>query len=332
MTTLLRLLRNRFVWSLPVLLGAVAYGAALMVAQERNSPGAPSQPKSDATHVGGYIYPQIVPNRSEAGGSAAYTLPPNSAVSAPQAGYVIPPTGYNYTTAAGSLPQGYPYGSSGWSHPGGLTTASTAQTYKWVKAEGKKPDWLIRGESAIRARETTRRRLDAAVERDYKDTELSEALGDLLGEIPFYVESKNLEKRNNPIQEQVLSLKAKGTIRSLLSRMLPPLDLDYVVLEDGLMITDAKTAESHGALISYNLSHVANDYAEALNALQTMQVMVGPKLSPSQRSEPWCAFFSPVLFVNAPERVHLEVENALAQIAARASITESTPAPGSDKK
>lgn len=47
--------------------------------------------------------------------------------------------------------------------PGGGMMGSMggmSPTITWVKPEGEKPDWLTRGENALRARETMRRKLD----------------------------------------------------------------------------------------------------------------------------------------------------------------------------
>ena len=210
-------------------------------------------------------------------------------------------------------------GSVGWQvpgmGPGGMGMVEKAPVITWVKPEGGKPDWLVRGENAIRAREKIRLRLDVWAEIDFREDSLENALRGLLGteEISVYFDRKGLELANHSSDEPI-SLQAQGTLRSLLARILHPLDLDYIVLEDGLRITRREEAIQHGSIKAYNLAYVVNDSSEGENILSTIETMIQPDQWYTAGGYASYNLIGSVLLIKASEGIHEEVQNLLALV------------------
>ncbi|MBU6172546.1 MAG: hypothetical protein KGQ60_02010 [Planctomycetes bacterium] len=304
MTCLSILPRNGWVWSLPWLLGAMAYYVSTLDAQDQSSASiAPEQTNASNTALG-----------SEGGGGYggfgyATGIGPGG-MSGPDMGSGgIGGTGMGSGgMATGGMPGmgGMGMMGAGWK-PRVITT--------WVKPEGEKPDWLVRGEKAIRARENIRRRLDVFAEIDFREVSLEKALRELLGkeENSVYFDMKGLELANHSSVEPI-SLQAQGTLRGLLARILHPLDLDYIVLEDGLRITRREEAIRHGSIKAYNLAYVVNDSSEGESILSTIETMIQPDQWFTTGGYASYNLIGSVLLVKASEGIHEEVQNLLALV------------------
>jgi hypothetical protein len=247
MTTLLRFLRNRFVWSLPVFLGAVAYGAALLVAQEQE-PGGDDKPRvSPATEV-----------RSGGGGMESWS-----------------------------------------------------PLIQWDKPQGGKPDWLTRGENALRAREKMRRQLDQEGEFSFDNQPLVAVVAFISDKYGFeiHLDDRSLEEETLT-REEPITIKTKGSLRSALQRILYPLNLDYVVHEDYLEITSQMSGNYN--VLAYNLAHLASSNREGERIVSTIQRMVRPWEWQEDGGTAVCHLIGSVLLVKASERAHEEIETVLA--------------------
>jgi len=248
MTRLSRLLRNRWVWSLPVLLGAVIYGMSLLEAQEQN------------------------------------TIPP------------VSPVENSFGGMVGGM--------------GGMLPVIT-----WVKPQGEKPDWLTRGENAIRARKKMRRKLDEEGEFQFNNQPLSSVVSYISDTYGFqvHIDHKGLEDETVTVEEPI-TLHTKGSLRSILRRILDPLNLDHIVREDHLEITSRVGAISKGPVLSYNLAHVANISSEGESIVSTIKSMVQPDEWGQGGGNASCHLIGSVLLVKASEGMHEEIERLLAQL------------------
>lgn len=234
--------RNRWVWSVPVLLVgvvyiAVAYGASLLVAQEQ-------EPVRPMGGIGGMV--------------------------------------------------------------GGITPTIT-----WVKPQGEKPDWLTRGENALRAREKMRRKLDQEGEFKFDNQPLGavvSSISDMHG-FEIHLNNRGLEDGNSTPEEPI-TIKTKGSLRSVLRRILDPLNLDYVVHEDYLEITSGNGAPY--TVLAYNLAHVADNSSEGESIFSAIKSMVNLDEWGQGGGNASCHLVGSVLLVKVSERAHEEIETVLA--------------------
>lgn len=199
---------------------------------------------------------------------------------------------------------------------GDIGNAMTSRSViTWTKPQGEKPDWLIRGENAVRARETTRQKLDVSKQLEFQSQPLGTVLMYLADEygLPIYINAKSLEEQQVSPEEPI-TLSATGSLRSILPRILHPLSLDYIVLEDGLEVVQGADAIRHGAVCSYNLAHVAYNSSDATSIVNTIERMVQPDQWDTKGGEATCVLIGSVLLVKASEGIHEEVRNLLAQL------------------
>jgi hypothetical protein len=185
-------------------------------------------------------------------------------------------------------------------------------TITWVKPEGEKPDWLTRGENAIRAREKMRRKLDEEGEFQFDNQPLSAVVTSISDQYGFeiHLDEKGLEEVT-VAREDPITIKTKGSLRNVLRRILDPLNLDYVVHEDYLEIT-AKTIASY-AVRAYNLTHVASNSLEGVEIVNTIKKMVQPDQWQEAGGIGVCHLIGSVLLVKADEGMHEDIERLLAQ-------------------
>ncbi len=186
----------------------------------------------------------------------------------------------------------------------------------WAKPVGPEPDWLSRGKKALNAKEQTRRRLDEVVELSFNNQPLTAVLEELStrAEVAFHADPRGLETVN-VTTDQPITLMARGSFKELLRRILHPISLDYIVLEDGITITDQKTAEMRGAIAAYNLAHLVNDNRGGRKILSLIQTMIAPDRWIASGGLCSCELIGTVLYVKASESMHEDIEQLLAHFA-----------------
>ncbi len=209
------------------------------------------------------------------------------------------------------------FGGGGMGGMGGLPVL-----IEWVKPQGDKPDWLTRGENAIRAREKIRRLLDHEGEGEFEQKEQFEFNNQPLSSVMSYISDRyglsiqinerQLEQVNMNTEEPI-TLHATCTLRGALTRMFEPRDLDYIIHEDRIEITDRDSAIRGGAVLSYDLAHIATSNKEGDAIVSTIKKMVQPDawLEGGGAS---CHLIGSVLLVKADEGMHEDIERLLAQL------------------
>jgi hypothetical protein len=230
-------------------LGAVAYGAALLVAQEQE-PGGDDKPRvSPATEV-----------RSGGGGMESWS-----------------------------------------------------PLIQWDKPQGEKPDWLTRGENALRAREKMRRKLDQEGEFQFDNQPLGAVVSFISdkNQFPIHIDARALADESLT-EEDPITIKTKGRLGSVLQRILYPMGLDYVVHEDHLDITCGKSAPY--TVLAYNLAHLASSNREGDRVISTIKKMVHPDTWDDQGGVASCHLIGSVLLVKASEGMHEEIARLLAHL------------------
>ena len=219
--------------------------------------------------------------------------------------------GFSGPPAGGGMMGG---GESGGMGSGGM--GGMSPLIKWVTPKGDKPDWLARGENSLRAREQMRRRLDEEGEFQFNNPPLSSVvtfISDTYG-FPVHINARGLEEENVTTDEPITFSTDKGSLRIVLQRILYPLNLDYIVHEDRLEITSRTQADLNGAVLAYNLAHVASNSSEGVNIVNTIKKMVRPVAWDDQGGGASCQMIGSVLLVKASEGMHEEIERFLAQL------------------
>jgi len=191
----------------------------------------------------------------------------------------------------------------------------------WAKPQGGEPAWLIRGRKKIAAEEKIRDLLGNSISFDLQEVTLVEALDAIREEIGSQ-QSINLlfdakELQDLQVKEELadkrLNLKAEGSTREILRRVLTPFHLDYVVHADGIEIVgDASEALS---IRTYNLSHLVSNSQDVEKITQVLEATVRPgKWEGGQTAV--SKSIGPVLVVAAKELLHDEIEDTLAKLEA----------------
>lgn len=189
----------------------------------------------------------------------------------------------------------------------------------WAKPQGGEPAWLIRGRKKIAAEEKIRDLLGNSISFDLQEITLFEALDAIREEIGSQ-QSINLlfdakELQDLQVKEELadkrLNLKAEGSTREILRRVLTPFHLDYVIHADGIEIVgDESEALS---IRTYNLSHLVSNSQDVEKITQVLEATVRPgKWDGGQTAV--SKSIGPVLVVAAKELLHDEIEDTLAKL------------------
>ena len=178
---------------------------------------------------------------------------------------------------------------------------------------------MIRGRKKIAAEEKIRDLLGNSISFDLQEITLFEALDAIREEIGSQ-QSINLlfdakELQDLQVKEELadkrLNLKAEGSTREILRRVLTPFHLDYVIHADGIEIVgDESEALS---IRTYNLSHLVSNSQDVEKITQVLEATVRPgKWDGGQTAV--SKSIGPVLVVAAKELLHDEIEDTLAKL------------------
>jgi len=189
----------------------------------------------------------------------------------------------------------------------------------WAKPQGGEPAWLTRGRKKIAAEEKIRDLLGNSISFDLQEVTLVEALDAIREEIGSQ-QSINLlfdakELQDLQVKEELadkrLNLKAEGSTREILRRVLTPFHLDYVIHADGIEIVgDESEALS---IRTYNLSHLVSNSQDVEKITEVLEATVRPgKWDGGQTAV--SKSIGPVLMVAAKELLHDEIEDTLAKL------------------
>ena len=195
----------------------------------------------------------------------------------------------------------------------------TMPVASWAKPQGGEPAWLIRGRKKIAAEEKIRDLLGNSISFDLQEITLVEALDAIREEIGSQ-QSINLlfdakELQDLQVKEELadkrLNLKAEGSTREILRRVLTPFHLDYVIHADGIEIVgDESEALS---IRTYNLSHLVSNSQDVEKITEVLEATVRPgKWDGGQTAV--SKSIGPVLVVAAKELLHDEIEDTLAKL------------------
>jgi serine/threonine protein kinase len=145
-------------------------------------------------------------------------------------------------------------------------------------------------------------RLSEPVNVDLQNVPLSEALAEVLGEIPYELESNPSEAIPR------IFAKGRGSRSGMLRRILTEQELGYIVHPNRIEIASRESVDARPVVRSYCLSYVmANDQqaSQLVDALRRM-------FDSSDQQTPEMTLNGPVLMVRGTERVHEQLIGFLA--------------------
>jgi serine/threonine protein kinase len=145
-------------------------------------------------------------------------------------------------------------------------------------------------------------RLSEPVNVDLQNVPLSEALAEVLGEIPYELESNPSEAIPR------IFAKGRGSRSGMLRRILTEQELGYIVHPNRVEIASCESVDARPVVRSYCLSYVTANDQQASQLVDALRRM----FDSSDQQTPEMTLNGPVLMVRGTERVHEQLIGFLA--------------------
>jgi serine/threonine protein kinase len=145
-------------------------------------------------------------------------------------------------------------------------------------------------------------RLSEPVNVDLQNVPLSEALAEVLGEIPYELESNPSEAIPR------IFAKGRGSRSGMLRRILTGQELGYIVHPNRVEIASCESVDARPVVRSYCLSYVMANDQQASQLVDALRKM----FDSSDQQTPEMTLNGPVLMVRGTERVHEQLIGFLA--------------------
>ena len=145
-------------------------------------------------------------------------------------------------------------------------------------------------------------RLSEPVNVDLQNVPLSEALAEVLGEIPYELESNPSEAIPR------IFAKGRGSRSGMLRRILTGQELGYIVHPNRVEIASCESVDARPVVRSYCLSYVTANDQQASQLVDALRRM----FDSSDQQTPEMTLNGPVLMVRGTERVHEQLIGFLA--------------------
>jgi hypothetical protein len=142
---------------------------------------------------------------------------------------------------------------------------------------------------------------------DLQNVPLSEALVEVLGEIPYELESNPSESNPSEISPRVFA-SGQGSRSGMLRRILTGQELGYIVHPNRIEIASRESVDARPVVRSYCLSYVTANDQQASQLVDALRKM----FDSSDQQTPEMTLNGPVLMVRGTERVHEQLIGFLA--------------------
>jgi hypothetical protein len=150
-------------------------------------------------------------------------------------------------------------------------------------------------------------RLSEPVNVDLQNVPLSEALAEVLGEIPYELESNPSESNPSETSSRIFA-KRRGSRSGMLRRILTGQELGYIVHPNRIEIASRESVDARPVIRSYCLSYVTANDQQASQLVDALRKM----FDSSDQQTPEMTLNGPVLMVRGTERVHEQLIGFLA--------------------
>jgi serine/threonine protein kinase len=150
-------------------------------------------------------------------------------------------------------------------------------------------------------------RLSEPVNVDLQNVPLSEALAEVLGEIPYELESNPSESNPSEMSPRVFA-SGRGSRSGMLRRILTEQELGYIVHPNRIEIASRESVDARPVVRSYCLSYVTANDQQASQLVDALRRM----FDSSDQQTPEMTLNGPVLMVRGTERVHEQLIGFLA--------------------
>lgn len=180
------------------------------------------------------------------------------------------------------------------------------------------PSWLSSRKEAIESTEKTRAVLGGQVS-DYKLQgmplrEVAQFLSEKTG-THFYVNVPECDLLGVDPDEPISIDGPQTSLRSVLRRMLDPLELTYKVRENAIEITSKDHADSEPAIRFYDLSYILPNASNADTVINAIQQSIHPDSWVPNGGTSTCVFVGSMMVVSCPDSTHELIEVLLMNLA-----------------
>ncbi len=185
---------------------------------------------------------------------------------------------------------------------------------RWEKPTGPTPYWLD-GRTFENERELKMRaQLNDRIDFDFKAAPLSAAI-EYIGstsKMPFILDEKALDEESILPDEQITLRMKDARVKDILSVMLEPLGLTYIIEHEIVRITSKKFSANE--LRFYDLSYLLPDSGLTLEVLAGIESTIAPDQWQVQGGNSTIRTVGSMLLVSAPQETHFGVERFLYEV------------------
>ena len=185
---------------------------------------------------------------------------------------------------------------------------------QWQKPTGPTPSWL-EGRNFENERELKMRaRLNDRIEFDFKDAPLSAAIDYIssTSNMPFILDQKALDDESVLHDEPITLRLNDARIKDILTLMLEPLNLTYIIEHEVVRITTMRSSANE--LRFYDLSYLFPNSGLTLELLAGIESTISPDQWQSQGGNSTIRTVGSMLLVCAPQETHFGVERFLYEV------------------
>lgn len=185
---------------------------------------------------------------------------------------------------------------------------------KWEKPNGPTPSWLdgrtFENERELKMRAQLNERLDF----EMVAAPLSAAVAYLskTANLPFILDEKALEEESVTPDEPITLRMKDAKVKNILTMMLEPLQLTYIIEYEMVRITSKKTSANE--LRFYDLSYLFPDSSLTLELLSGIESTIAPDQWQTAGGNSNIRTVGSMMLVNATQEIHFAVERFLFEV------------------
>lgn len=189
---------------------------------------------------------------------------------------------------------------------------------QWEKPTAPAPSWLDNKEDVNEIEERIRTVLNERMEVDFNALSLSTIAKILRGkfDIPLFIDTKALEEENISADEPITLERPPTKLCDILTQILRPLQLTYVVELEAITITTRRASANKTKC--YDLSYILPDNSLISELLGSIETMVKSHEWQSVGGNSSMTTVGSMLLINAPDDTHLELASLLRAVSKQA--------------
>ncbi len=209
-------------------------------------------------------------------------------------------------------------GGGGMGGPGGgiapVANMPKELVVQWEKPTSPAPSWVNDSADENEREDLIRRSLNDRIDINRNEASLSSVvafISDATG-ITFIIDARALEEENTTPDQPVTITRKDTKVRDVLTQILEPLQLTYIVELEAIRITSKKT--SANAIHYYDLSYIFSNNALVSELTTSIEAMVDPdQWTSAGGTSSWVTVGS-MLVISTPQNTQIKIERMLRAI------------------